>query len=75
MLNGKIIRKVRGNFTSEEFAEKLGISRNYLLDMEAGRRVNPSLSVLMALRRISMKPIDYFIKEEGRTSKKGGSNG
>jgi transcriptional regulator with XRE-family HTH domain len=62
MLDGDKIKKARGIISPEIYAKKLGIKRNYLLDLEAGRRQNPTLRVLMALKKASKMPIDYFVK-------------
>jgi transcriptional regulator with XRE-family HTH domain len=74
VLNGKNIKKVRGKIKPEIFAEMLGISPNYLRDLEAERRLNPSLWILLALKRVSKMPADYFLKDETRR-RKGGSHG
>jgi transcriptional regulator with XRE-family HTH domain len=45
---GNRLRQVRGELTQQEFADKLGLSRSYLSDVERGRS-HPSIAFLQSL--------------------------
>ena len=60
----KQARKIAGEnegkkVTQVMFADKLGISRSYLADMESGR-IEPSLSILTRVADLTGLPLDFF---------------
>lgn len=60
----KQARKIAGEnegkkVTQVVFADRLGISRSYLADMESGR-IEPSLSILTRIADLTGLPLDFF---------------
>lgn len=60
---GSRIKILRGALTQASFAEKLGISQNYLSQIETGS-VKPSIEVLFAIKRLCDVSIDHILVGE-----------
>jgi transcriptional regulator with XRE-family HTH domain len=65
MLNDKVksLRKEM-NLTQEEFANRLGISRSYLGDIERGRLKGNNAKLISKLSDITGKPMEYFLDKD-----------
>ena len=63
---GRRIREMRGfDMTQEEFAERIGISQNYLSTMERGK-VEIGAEILLRISREFLKSLDWLLTgEEG----------
>jgi len=63
--NGAKIKKLRElkNWSQGELAERAGISRSYLSELENGTRNDPAASFLKKLADTLMVPIDIFFEE------------
>jgi transcriptional regulator with XRE-family HTH domain len=58
---GRRIREIRGfDMTQEEFAERIGISQNYLSMMERGR-VEIGAEILLRISREFAKSIEWLL--------------
>jgi transcriptional regulator with XRE-family HTH domain len=51
--------------TQEEFANKLGISRSYLGDIERGRLKGNNANLISKLSDVTGKPMEYFRQRYG----------
>lgn len=60
----KAIRKEH-NLTQDDFAKKIGISRNAVAKLETGRMTS-SLSTLIAICNLFHLSLDFFLKEDFR---------
>jgi transcriptional regulator with XRE-family HTH domain len=61
---GRRIREMRGfDMTQEEFAERIGISQNYLSTMERGR-VEIGAEILLRICREFEKTIEWLLTGE-----------
>lgn len=56
----KYLRKDELKLTQKDFAEKCGVSRSYIGEIEAGRVVG-NFNLISKLSDISGKPITYFV--------------
>jgi transcriptional regulator with XRE-family HTH domain len=56
------IRKVEYDMSQKEFAEKLGISQNFLSYLESGQR-RPSLKMVIKFSKILNVPIDSIVEK------------
>ena len=62
---GRRIREIRGfELTQEEFARALGIGQTQLSKYELGQSV-PTLEILLKLKFIGGKTIDWLVTGEG----------
>ena len=62
---GRRIREMRGfDMTQEEFAERSGISQNYLSTMERGK-VEIGAEILLRISRKFLKSVDWLLTGEG----------
>ena len=52
-------RRGRG-FTQEVLADRVGLSRSYIARLESGKRVNPTLEVILKLLCILEVPLSEF---------------
>ena len=56
-------KKLRGDISQKEFANRLGFSQNYICQIE-NSQVKPSLDILFAMSRYSRVSIDYILTGE-----------
>jgi DNA-binding XRE family transcriptional regulator len=62
---GRRIREIRGfDMTQEEFAERIGISQNYLSTMERGK-VEIGAEILLRIGREFGKSVEWLLTAEG----------
>jgi transcriptional regulator with XRE-family HTH domain len=62
---GRRIREMRGfDMTQEEFAERIGISQNYLSTMERGK-VEIGAEILLRISREFAKTVEWLLTGEG----------
>jgi len=63
--NGSKIKKLRElkNWSQGELAERAGISRSYLSELESGTRNDPAATYLKKLADALRVPIDIFFEE------------
>ena len=62
---GRRIREIRGfDMRQAEFAERIGISQNYLSMMERGK-VEIGAEILLRISREFMKPLEWLLTGEG----------
>jgi transcriptional regulator with XRE-family HTH domain len=62
---GRRIREIRGfDMTQAEFAERIGISQNYLSMMEHGK-VEIGAEILLRISREFMKNMEWLLTGEG----------
>ncbi len=62
---GRRVREMRGfDMTQEEFAERIGISQNYLSTMERGK-VEIGAEILLRISREFMKSVEWLLTGEG----------
>jgi len=61
---GRRIREMRGfDMTQEEFAERIGISQNYLSTMERGK-VEIGAEILLRISREFVKSVEWLMTGE-----------
>ena len=62
---GRRIREIRGfDVTQAEFAERIGISQNYLSTMERGK-VEIGAEILLRISREFVKSVEWLLMGEG----------
>ena len=61
---GRRIREMRGDITQAEFAERIGISQNYLSTMERGK-VEIGAEILVWISREFVKSVEWLLTGEG----------
>jgi transcriptional regulator with XRE-family HTH domain len=62
---GRRVREIRGfDMTQEQFAERIGISQNYLSTMERGK-VEIGAEILLRISREFTKSIEWLLTGEG----------
>jgi transcriptional regulator with XRE-family HTH domain len=62
---GRRIREIRGfDMTQEEFADRIGISQNYLSTMERGK-VEVGAEILLRISREFVKSVEWLLTGEG----------
>jgi transcriptional regulator with XRE-family HTH domain len=62
---GRRIREIRGfDMTQEEFAERIGISQNYLSTMERGK-VEIGAEILLRISQQFAKSIEWLLTGKG----------
>ena len=62
---GRRIREMRGfDMTQGEFAERIGISQNYLSTMERGK-VEIGAEILLRISREFVKSVEWLLTGEG----------
>jgi transcriptional regulator with XRE-family HTH domain len=62
---GRRIREIRGfNMTQAQFAERIGISQNYLSTMERGK-VEIGAEILLRISREFTKSIEWLLTGKG----------
>lgn len=64
------IKKLRGNLSQLDFAEKLGVSQNYVSQME-NANVKPSIETLFSMSKLCDVSIDYILTGRDHTKKNG----
>ncbi|MGZ4134516.1 MAG: helix-turn-helix domain-containing protein [Tumebacillaceae bacterium] len=59
---GQRIRQARQsrNVTGAQLAEKIGVSANYISELERGIKKNPSMNVISGMAEVLGYPVDYF---------------
>jgi len=65
---GQRIRQARlsRGVTGAQLAEHIGVSANYISELERGIKKNPSMQVVAGLSDVLRFPVDYFFGLEGR---------
>jgi transcriptional regulator with XRE-family HTH domain len=64
---GRRIREIRGfDMTQEEFAERIGISQNYLSTMERGK-VEIGAEILLRISQEFEKSLEWLLTGKGST--------
>ena len=62
---GRRVREIRGfDMTQEEFADRIGISQNYLSTMERGK-VEIGAEILLRISREFMKSVEWLLTGQG----------
>ena len=62
---GRRVREIRGfDMTQEEFAERIGISQNYLSTMERGK-VEIGAEILLRISREFVKSVEWLLTGKG----------
>lgn len=61
----KYLKKLRGEMSIRQVAEKTGISNAYLSQLESGKRNNPHPEVLKKLAKFYEIPVIEFLKKAG----------
>lgn len=65
---GRRIREMRGfDMTQEEFADRIGISQNYLSAMERGK-VEVGAEILLRISQEFAKSVEWLLTGKGSTS-------
>lgn len=59
----KRARQARG-VTGAQLAEKIGVSANYISELERGVKKNPSMQVVAGMAEVLRFPVDYFFGME-----------
>jgi transcriptional regulator with XRE-family HTH domain len=59
---GQRIRQARQsrNVTAAQLAERIGVSANYISELERGIKKNPSMNVISGMADVLGLPVDYF---------------
>jgi len=58
-------RQTRG-VTGAQLAERIGVSANYISELERGVKKNPSMQVVAGMAEVLNYPVDYFFGVEER---------
>lgn len=64
---GQRIRQARQtrNVTAAQLAERIGVSANYISELERGVKKNPSMNVISGMAEVLGVPVDYFFGVSG----------
>jgi transcriptional regulator with XRE-family HTH domain len=65
---GARIRRARQSreMTAAQLAEQIGVSANYISELERGVKKNPSMQVIAKMAEVLHYPVDYFFGVEKR---------
>lgn len=64
-MNLKALRIQKGHIKAYEFANKVGITRQYLSMLETGKAVNPSMKVVRKIAsELDVSPQEIYFGEE-----------
>lgn len=64
---GHRIRRARQTkgLTGAQLAESIGVSANYISELERGIKKNPSMQVIAGMSEVLCVPVDYFFGVQG----------
>lgn len=61
------LKRKRSKLTQKRLGEMVGLSRNYIADIEAGR-YTPSLNSMCRIAKILKIDLNFLLKNDGNTS-------
>ncbi|PWK16148.1 helix-turn-helix domain-containing protein [Tumebacillus permanentifrigoris] len=51
------------NLTAVQLADAIGVTKNYISDLETGKKANPTIQVVAQMAKVLNKPVNYFFGE------------